>query len=102
MHNREEILALVDVFVMASSYRPQAVEKLRELGHPISSMADMYRLHSETYRQLERLCPEIVAADYRLNMRQLAVLANTRGPVDMKALDREREANIRRALRGVA
>ena len=100
--DRQELLALVEVFILASSYSPAATEKLRELGHEIRNMGDLYRLHRETFARLEKLCPELLAADYRLNTRQLAVLANTHGPVDMKALEKEREAAIRRALRGLA
>lgn len=100
--SRQEILDLVDVYLLATSYSSTATEKLRELGHEIRNMGDLYRLHRETFARLEQLCPEILEADYRLNTRQLAILANTHGPVDMKALEKEREAVVRRALRGAA
>lgn len=95
--DRQELLDLVETFILASSYTPAATARLRELGHDIRNLGDVYRLHAETFRRLEKEAPSLLALDHRLNTRQLALLANAHGPVNPTALDREREAALRRA-----
>ena len=95
--DRQELLDLVEVFILASSYSPAATEKLRELGHEIRNLGDVYRLHAETFRRLEKEAPSLLALDHRLTTRQLGALADAHGPVNPTALDQERENALRRA-----
>lgn len=95
--SRQEILDLVETFILASSYSPAATARLRELGHDIRNLGDVYKLHAETFRKLEKEAPSLLALDQRLSTRQLGALAGARGPVNPAALDREREAALRRA-----